>query len=114
MSFFWIRGCQPCMITVDLRYIVIFEVQTNVPVYAPCFEKLKNTFLGTFTLTDNAFAQRCGLEVDASGYVYSTLLLSGFEKNSKQQSKFEGTGMAPTAVKASTQTEAEYPLLGII
>ena len=35
MSFFWICGRQPCMVTADLKYIVIFEVQINVPVYAP-------------------------------------------------------------------------------
>ena len=44
MSFFWLAGKQPCMITADYRYIVIFEVNANVPVYAPCFEKLNNAF----------------------------------------------------------------------
>ena len=39
MSFFWVAGEMPCMITSDYRYIVIFDVSTNVPVYAPCFEK---------------------------------------------------------------------------
>ena len=26
MSFFWLAGRQPCMITADLKYIVIFEI----------------------------------------------------------------------------------------
>ena len=42
MSFFWLAGKQPCMITADYRYIVIFEINANVPVYAPCFERLSN------------------------------------------------------------------------
>ena len=69
MSFFWIAGRQPCMVIADLKYIVIFEISTNVPVYAPCFEKLKNEFLGTFTLADNAFAARCGLEIGTTGTI---------------------------------------------
>ena len=57
MSFFWLAGKQPCMITADYRYIVIFEINANVPVYAPCFEKF-NAFLGTFTVMDNAYTMR--------------------------------------------------------
>ena len=44
ISFFWLAGKQPCMITADYRYIVIFEINANVPVYAPCFERLNNAF----------------------------------------------------------------------
>ena len=44
MSFFWLAGKQPCMITADYRYSVIFEINANVPVHAPCFEKLANAF----------------------------------------------------------------------
>ena len=73
MSFFWIAGKKPCMITSCMRYIVIFEVSGNVPVYAPVFESLKNVFLGTFYLTDNVFQDRCGLQVDRKGNVYSML-----------------------------------------
>ena len=35
MSFFWIAGRQPCMVTADLKCIAIFETSTHVPVYAP-------------------------------------------------------------------------------
>ena len=71
MSFFWMAGEKPCMITSCMRYIVIFEVAGNVPVYAPCFDQLKNVFLGTSTLADNAFQERCGIRVDPVGNVYS-------------------------------------------
>lgn len=86
MSFFWICGRQPCMIIVDLRYIVVLGIQTNVPVYAPCFENFKNSFLGTFTLVDNAFAARCGLEIGTNGLIYFILQLSASNiKNVKLQ-----------------------------
>ena len=75
MSFFWMAGKQPCMITADYRYIVIFEINANVPVYAPCFERLTNAFLGTFTVTDNAYSARRGIEVGASGHIFTMLQL---------------------------------------
>ena len=75
MSFFWMAGRKPCLITSCMRYIVIFEVSGNVPVYAPVLESLKNVFLGTFYLTDNAFQERCGIKVDPKGSIYSMLQL---------------------------------------
>ena len=36
-------------------------------------EELKNVFLGTSTLADNAFQERCGIPVDPVGNVYSML-----------------------------------------
>ena len=105
MSFFWLAGRQPCMIIADLKYIVIFEISTNVPVYAPCFEKLKNSFLGTFTLADNAFAARCGIQIGTNGTVHSVLQLSASDnKNVKKQFSMPGT--APTTVDACTQTDS--------
>ena len=75
MSLFWLAGKNPCLTIADLRYIVIFELQNNVPVSALCFEHLKNTFLGTFTLTYNAYMDRCGLATGSTGRVYSMLKL---------------------------------------
>ena len=73
MSFFWMAGEKPCFITTDLRYIVIFEIQNNVPVYAPCSENLKQTLLGALALTYNAYMDRCGLAVGSTGRIYSML-----------------------------------------
>ena len=75
MSFFWMAGKQPCMITADYRCIVIFEINANVPVYAPCFERLTNALLCTFTVTDNAYSARCGNEVGPSGHIFAMLQL---------------------------------------
>ena len=61
------------MLTADLKYIVIFEISNNVPIYAPCFEKLANTFLGTFDMKSNAFADRCGIKISKYGAVFTIL-----------------------------------------
>lgn len=75
MSFFWFAGKQPCMITADYRYIFILEINAKVPVYAPCFEKFNNAFLGTFTVMDNAYSARCGIGIVASGHIFTMLKL---------------------------------------
>ena len=93
MSFFWIAGRAPCFVTADYKYIVVFDVATNVPLYAPCFEKMKDTFLGTFTLSDNMFSGRCGLEIGPNGSINSTLRLSAAEtKKANKKWLFEVPG----------------------
>ena len=84
MSFFWIAGKHPCMVIADLKYIVVFDISTNVPVYAPCFERLNNEFLGTFTLADNAFAERCGLAIGATGSIHTILQLSASDNKGQE------------------------------
>ena len=56
-------------------YIIVFEVSNNVPIYAPCFEELKDVLLGTYELKGNAFLNRCGVAVDTVGRVYTRLSL---------------------------------------
>ena len=104
MSFFWLAGRQPCMITADLKYIVVFDISTNCPVYAPCYEKYKDAFLGTFTLADNAFGARCGLRIDAQGTIQTVLqLMPHLNKDVKKASKMSEP--AVTCVDQSTQTD---------
>ena len=75
MSFFWMYVCRPCLISHDLMYIIVFEVSNNVPIYGPCCEELKDVFLFTFELKENAFLNRCGVAVDTVGRVYTRLSL---------------------------------------
>ena len=97
------------MITADYRYIVIFETNANVPVYAPCFERLHNAFLGTFTVTDNAYSARCGIEIGASGHIFTMLKLcdDDVKKTRAANTVFSGDRVhVGTMCDASVQTDA--------
>ena len=83
------------MVTADLKYIVIFEISTNVPVYEPCFERLENEFLGTFTLADNAFADRCGLEIGTTGTIHSILQLTASDNKKVKKKQYGMPGATP-------------------
>ena len=97
MSFFWINKRHPCIITADFRYIVIFEIDGNVPIYAPCFENLKFTFLGTFELAENAFWERCGISVDKTGRIISMLQMQATQsKNVKHRETQHASTIDPT------------------
>ena len=94
------------MITADYRYIVIFEINANVPVYAPCCERLNSAFLGTFSVTKNAYSSRCGIEVGATGHIFTMLQLSVAETKKTRRANTSFSGDNVKLVKswdASTQ-----------
>ena len=65
-TFIWVFDKNPCFISHGGEFIIIFDIEQNVPIWGPYMEE-ESDFLGTFYLKDNAFRERCGLYLDESG-----------------------------------------------
>ena len=67
MSFLWIRGKFPAIITSGLEYIVILDLEGVIPIYSQAHET--SARFGTFDLKLNAFREMCGMVIKADGFI---------------------------------------------
>ena len=117
-SFFWISGKQPCFTIADNAYIVIFEIQCKVFVYARCFEKLKKFPWEPSLLRIMPFPDRCGVDFGSCGRVFSTVQLNANDKKKITMAKMfgqpnGGEAVAPTkravvVLTRNVETQDEY------
>ena len=107
-NFIWVSECQPCMISPGGRYIVIFEVDANVPVWSPQFEK-GDEFLGTFSFLDNLFRERCGIYINKDNEVCLHLPLDGAPTTETIQQRTRRRANAIQSEQSSRVIEATPP-----
>ena len=106
--FLWIGYKYQCFLSPDGRYIIIFEMELNTPIWSPAIENQDQKLLGTFEFWNNCFRERCGIFINKDAQICLDVEFN-FRYYNKLESHRSSAYVAKTQDIPATQIEQDLP-----